>query len=64
MLNNSLWNLVIKAASFLAVLLLLLGAALTYAAHFGLTQNNTAVVLADRFGFRRCRAFRFRVNRR
>lgn len=43
--NNSLWNLTIKAASLLAILFLLLGAALTYASHFGLTQSNAAIVL-------------------
>ncbi len=43
--NNSLWNLIIKIASFLAILFLLFGAALTYASHFGLTKNSVAVVL-------------------
>ncbi len=44
-MNNSLWNLIIRIASFLAALFLLLGASLTYASHFGLTQNNAAIVL-------------------
>lgn len=43
--NNSLWNLIIKFASFLAIIFLLLGGALSYASHFGAMQNNAAVVL-------------------
>ena len=43
--TNSLWNLIIKIASLLAVLFLFLGAALSYASHFGSMRNNVAVVL-------------------
>jgi methyl-accepting chemotaxis protein len=43
--TNSLWNLIIKIASVLAIILLLLGGALSYASHFGSLQNNVAVVL-------------------
>ena len=43
--NNSLWNLIIKIASFLATVFLLLAGALSYASHFGSLQNNVAVVL-------------------
>jgi len=45
MISNPLWNLFIKIASVLAMLFLLLGAALTYAAYIGLLQNIGAVVL-------------------
>lgn len=47
MSNNSLWNLIIKIASVAAMLLLIIGASLSYASHFGLTQNSVAVVLTD-----------------
>ncbi len=43
--NNSLWNLIIKITSLLAVLFLLLGAAISYASHFGAMQNSVALVL-------------------
>jgi twitching motility protein PilJ len=45
MSNNSLWNLIIKIASVLAIVFLFLGGALSYASHFGSLQNNVAVVL-------------------
>ncbi len=43
--NNSLWNLIIKITSLMAVLFLLLGAAISYASHFGAMQNSVALVL-------------------
>jgi twitching motility protein PilJ len=46
---NSLWNLSIKIASFLAILFILLSTALTYAALFGSLQNNGAVILTAFF---------------
>ncbi len=44
--NTSIWNLIVKIASLLAVLFLLLGAVLSYAAQFGALQNPAAVVAA------------------
>ena len=43
--NHSLWNLIVKIASLLAILFTLLGAALSYASHFGSAQNSAAIVL-------------------
>lgn len=48
-MNNSLWNLVIKTASLLAVLFLFLAAALSFAAHYGTVQNGGAVALTVAF---------------
>ncbi len=45
MLTKSLWDFIVKVASILAVFLLLLGAGLTYASNFGLTENKWASVL-------------------
>ena len=45
MLENPIWNLLIKIFSFFAVILLLLSAGLTVAQHFGWTQNQFAGVL-------------------
>ncbi len=44
MQENPIWNLLIRAASFFAVLLLLLGAGLVSASHFGLIENQIAGV--------------------
>lgn len=43
--TKSLWNFLIKIASLLAMIILLLGAGLSYASNFGLTQNKGASVL-------------------
>ena len=43
--NNSSWNLITKITSLLAVLFLLVGAAISYASHFGSIQNSVALVL-------------------
>ena len=43
--TNSLWNLIIKIASFLAIVFLLLAVTLSYAEHFGSLQNDAAVFL-------------------
>ena len=45
MLENPLWNLLTKLFSFLAIILLLLGAGLVGASHLGWTQNQFAGVL-------------------
>ena len=45
MSNKSLWNLIIKIASFLAIVFLFLAAALSYISHFSSPQNPAALVL-------------------
>ena len=49
MLTKSLWSSIIKIASLFAVIFLLLGAGLSYAAYFDLTENKLAVVLTFLF---------------
>ena len=41
-MENPTWNLLVKAASLIAAILLMLGTGLVFAAHFAITQNKTA----------------------
>lgn len=48
-MENPIWNLILKASSAIAVLLLVLAAGLILAAYFQITENNTAGVITTLF---------------